>query len=103
MTDTPINLDTQRGMAAQRATELRRLLAEVEANEAHLRTRQNELEGQLIAAPALTWLEAATKVRYLLRILMASPAGLDSRHRKLVDAVLADFERLSKDPTHERL
>jgi hypothetical protein len=51
MTDTPISLDTQRGMAAQRATEIRRLLSDVEANEDRLRSRQAELEDQLLAAP----------------------------------------------------
>ena len=33
MTDRTIDLDHHRGMAAQKATELRRLLADVEANE----------------------------------------------------------------------
>jgi hypothetical protein len=33
MTDKTIDLDQHRGMAAQKATDLRRLLAEVEANE----------------------------------------------------------------------
>jgi hypothetical protein len=40
MTDQSINLDRRRGMAAQRLTEIRRLLAEVEANEQALRDRQ---------------------------------------------------------------
>jgi hypothetical protein len=40
-------------MAAQKATELRRLLADVEANEKALRLRQDELESQLLAAPGL--------------------------------------------------
>ena len=31
MTDKPVNLDKRRGMAAQKATDLRRLLSEVEA------------------------------------------------------------------------
>ena len=58
MTDFPINLDEHRGMAAQKATELRRLVAEVAANEQALRLRQDELETQLVAAPAANWLEA---------------------------------------------
>ena len=63
MTDRPITLDRHRGMAAQKATEIRRLLAEVEANEKSLRDRQGELETQLVAAPAATWPEAAEKAR----------------------------------------
>jgi hypothetical protein len=43
MTDKTIDLDHHRGMAAQKATDLRRLLADVEANERALRARQDEL------------------------------------------------------------
>ena len=40
MTEKPIDLDARRGMAAQKATDLRRLLSEVEANEKFLHERQ---------------------------------------------------------------
>ena len=40
MTERTIDLDQHRGMAAQKATDIRRLLAEVEANEKSLRLRQ---------------------------------------------------------------
>ena len=40
MTEHTIRLDRHRGMAAQKATEVRRLLAEVEANQKALRERQ---------------------------------------------------------------
>jgi hypothetical protein len=39
-------------MAAQKATDLRRLLADVEANEKALRVRRDELEAHLLAAPS---------------------------------------------------
>src|ERR1700751_3805108 len=68
MTDKTINLDQRRGMAAQRATELRRLLAEVQANDRDLRRRQDELESHLVADPATTWPEAAEKASYLLNL-----------------------------------
>jgi len=97
MTDEPVSLDSQRGMAAQRATEIRRMLAEVEANEVGLRARQSDLEAQLLAAPSLSWQEAAHKARYLLKILAASPAGLDPRRQKLIGAVLDDFDRLCRN------
>jgi hypothetical protein len=71
MTDKAIELDEHRGMAAQKATDLRRLLADVEANEAALRLRQDELESQLIAAPAANWEEAAGKARCLLNVFAA--------------------------------
>jgi hypothetical protein len=53
MTDKTINLDGRRGMEAQKATDLRRLLAEVEANERTLRLCQEELEAHLADAPAV--------------------------------------------------
>jgi hypothetical protein len=94
MTKTPIDLDRHRGMHAQKATHLRRLLAEVEANEGILRARQEELEAQLIAAPSEDWAEAAEKVRYVLRLYVATLAAEDTRGRLLVEAVLADLARL---------
>ena len=95
MTDKTIELDQHRGMSAQKATELRRLLADVEANEKALRLRQAELESHLLAAPAANWHEAAEKARYLLNLYAATLAAQDPRRQKLVAAVLADFARLS--------
>jgi hypothetical protein len=97
LTDRTIDLDRHRGMAAQKATELRRLLTNVEANEKELRLRQDELESHLIAAPAVTWHEAADKARYLLNCFAATPAAQDLRRQKLIAAVLADFERLADE------
>jgi hypothetical protein len=94
MTDKPIDLDRHRGMAAQKATDLRRLLAEVQANENTLRLRQDELEAHLIAAPAANWLEASEKARYLLNLFAATLAAQDPRRQKLIAAVLADLDRL---------
>jgi hypothetical protein len=99
MTDKPIELDQHRGMAAQKATDVRRLLAEVAANEQVLRATQDELEAQLIAAPASDWQEAADKARYLLSVLAATPSGQDPRRQTLIKAVLADFDRLSRADT----
>ena len=96
MTDRPIALDRHRGMAAQKATEIRRLLAEVEANEKALRQRQEELEAQLVSAPAATWPEAAEKARYLLGLFASTPIAQDPRRQKLIASVLEDFARLSQ-------
>lgn len=94
MTDKPIDLDQHRGLAAQKATGSRRLLAEVEANERLLRLRRDELESHLIAAPAANWQEAAEKARYVLGLYSATLGQGDTQRRSLVSAVLADFERL---------
>lgn len=96
MTDRTIELDAHRGMSAQKATEIRRLLAEVEANERTLRLRQEELETQLIAVPAATWSAAAEKARYLLGLFAATPAAQDPRRQKLIENVLDDFRRLAR-------
>jgi len=97
MTDKSIDLDQHRGMAAQKATKLRRLLADVEANENALRDRQEELESHLLAAPATNWPEAAEKARYLLNLFGATLSAQDPRRQKLIAAVLADFDRLSDE------
>ena len=95
MTDKPIDLDQHRGMSAQKATGLRRLLAEVESNERTLRLRQDELETQLLSAPAANWHDAAEKARYLLNLFAATLGAQDPRRQKLIAAVLADFKRIA--------
>jgi hypothetical protein len=97
MSDKTIDLDRHRGMAAQKATGLRRLLSEVEANEKALRLRQAELETHLVAAPAASWQEAAEKARYLLNLFSNTLTAQDPRRQKLIAAVLDDFERLARD------
>ena len=95
MTKQTIELDMRRGMAAQKATELRRLMSEVASNEELLRSRQKELEEQLLATPATTWADAADKARYLLSLYASSPAAQDPRRQMLIARVLEDFVRLS--------
>jgi hypothetical protein len=95
MTDKTIDLDRHRGMAAQKAPDLRRLLADVEADQSALRLRQDELEAHLLAAPAADWREAAEKARYRLNRFAATLTSQDPRGQKLIAAVLADFARLS--------
>ena len=95
MTDKTIDLDLHRGMAAQKATELRRLLTDVETDQNALRVRQEELEAHLLASPAANWHEAAEKARYLLNLFAAPLTSQDPRRQKLIVAVLADFKRLS--------
>jgi hypothetical protein len=95
MTDKPLDLDKQRGMKAQKATDLRRILLDVENNAKELRDRQAILENQLLSAPAASWPEAAAKARYVLNLYAADLAPADTHHRDLVAAILADFARLS--------
>ncbi|HWZ37382.1 MAG TPA: hypothetical protein VNY08_03675 [Bradyrhizobium sp.] len=97
MSDEPLDLDKHRGMAAQKATDIRRALAEVENNARDLRERQGVLEQELLSVPATSWPEAAAKARYILNLYAAGLAPADTHHRDLVASVLADFARLSSN------
>ena len=97
MNDNPIDLDSHRGMAAQKATDIRRVLADVEANAKILRDRQSAVEIQLLEVPATSWAEAAAKARYVLNLYASELAPADTHHRDLIAAVLADFARLSDE------
>jgi hypothetical protein len=95
MTDTPIDLDKHRGMAAQKATDIRRAIADVEANAKLLRDKQGVVEIEILSVPATSWPEAVAKARYVLNLYAAGLAPTDTHHRDLVAAVLADLTRLS--------
>ena len=97
MTDEPLDLDKRRGMAAQRATDLRRTLMEVENHARELRNRQAHLESELLSIPATSWPEAAAKARYILNLYAAGLSPEDTRHRDLVAAILDDFTRLAHE------
>jgi hypothetical protein len=93
--DQPLDLDKHRGMAAQKATGIRRALAEIENNARELRERQGVLEKELLSVPATSWPEAAAKARYVLNLYAAELAPGDAHHRDLVAAIFADFVRLT--------
>lgn len=96
MANEPIDLDGHRGMAAQRATEIRRRLQEVVADQAALRHRQEELETFLAAEPVANWADLAAKARYLIELFAATPDAQDQRRQALIKSVLDDFARLSQ-------
>jgi hypothetical protein len=93
--DKPVQLDEHRGMAAQKSTVVRRRNHEVEADQAALRSRQEEFERHAVAAPSTTWLEAAEKAQYLIQLFAATPEGHDPRRQELIARVLDDFAILS--------
>lgn len=95
MTEEPVDLDEHRGLAAQKATEMRRQrLHEFQSDQEALRKRQEELEKLLLAAPAQTWPEAAAKAQYLIRLFAATPDAQDPRRKQLIDHALDDLTRL---------
>ncbi len=61
MSDEPLDLDKHRGMAAQKATEIRRAMTDVEGRARELRERQSVLESRLMSVAATSWPEAAAK------------------------------------------
>jgi DNA-binding IclR family transcriptional regulator len=95
MTDPPVELDEHRGMAAQKSTELRRRLREVQADQIALRRRQEEFERYALAAPSTTWPEAAAKARYLIQLFAITPEARDPRRQELIAKVLDELARLS--------
>ncbi len=97
VSDKPLDLDKHRSMAAQKATDIRRILADVENCAKNLRERQRVLENELLSVPAVSWPEAATKARYVLNLYAAGLAPADTHHHDLVAAVLVDFARLSNE------
>jgi hypothetical protein len=94
MDQDPTQLDAHRGMAAQKATDERRERSDVAADQGARRERQEALEAQMLACPAGTWPELAEKVEFLLGLFAETGPGQDPRHRRLIEAVLADIARL---------
>ena len=92
MNDNPIDLDLHRGMAAQKSTEIRRRLQDVQADQAQVRARQEEFEKFLLAAPATTMAEVATKARYLLELYSRTQDASDPRRQKLIATVLEELK-----------
>lgn len=95
MNDKPVDLDKHRGMAAQKATEIRReRIHAFQADQEALRLRQEELEKLLLAAPAETWPEAAAKAQYLIQLYSATSDAQYSRRKQLIALALEDLSRL---------
>lgn len=96
--EPPADLDSYRGLSAQKATEQRRESAEVAAENTDRHLRQDRLEKALSAQPAETWLDLAEKAQYLIAMFARTAEGQDPRHQRLIAAALADIDRLSKTP-----
>ena len=69
-------------------------MQEFESDREALRRRQEELEVQLLASPAETWTEAASKAQYLIRLYAMTPEAQDARRKKLIERALGDLARL---------
>jgi hypothetical protein len=91
MTSLTIELDQHRDTVAQKRTEIRRLLANVEVDERVLRHRKEELETQLVA----TWALSSTEKTCYSAPLIAIQAAQDLRHQKQNADVFDDLWRSS--------
>ncbi len=95
MTTDVVELDEHRGMDAQKATESRRRLHEVQCDQAALKECQAEFERYLIVVPAMTWPEAAGRARYLIQLLADAADAQAARRQELIASILEDLARLS--------
>ena len=95
MTDDPVDLDTRRGMNAQKATvDRRQQLQRFQEDRIALRHRQEGLEQLLLADPAETWPEAAAKAQYLIQLYAATSEAQEPRRKQLIALALNDLDRL---------
>ena len=94
MDKDPTPLDTHRGMAAQKATEERRERADVAADQDALRHRRAVDETRMLEHPAADWDELAVRAAHLIALYAETPDGRDPLRRRLIEAVLADIDRL---------
>ncbi|MGE0854356.1 MAG: hypothetical protein AB7O44_32955 [Hyphomicrobiaceae bacterium] len=95
-TDLVIRLDDHRVKPAHQISRVHRLLVGLITSRLTMRQSRGELEAELMAAPALSWSEAADKARYLLQVFAATPMAQASYRQKLIASVLEDFARLSR-------
>lgn len=77
-------------MAAQKAPDIRRVVAEVEANAS---CEKNRGWSNFSSVAAETWPEVVAKARYVLNLYLAILSSSDTHHRDLVTTVLADLTR----------
>jgi len=91
-----VKLDDHRGLSAQRDTDARRHQSDVRADQAAVKQEQQSLEKHLFAGPAASWVEAAEKSAYLLRVFAATGEAQDPRYKQLIEDTIADLQRLAR-------
>jgi len=90
-------LDEHRGLRARRDTDRRRQRSDVRADQDAVRDSQASLEKHLFAGPATTWLQAAEKATYVLRLFAGTGEAQDPRYKQLIEDALDDLQRLAAD------
>ena len=101
MTDRTIELDSHRGMAAQKATELRRLLSEVAAGPGAAQGAPGRAgEGARRRSRLETWADAVEKARYLLSLFAATAEAEDPRRKTLIETPPGGFRAAARGDGH---
>jgi len=105
MADAPVNLDKHRGRAAlkkgYREINWHRLHA-LQADEAILRRRQEELKFRLLGATTSTWPDVVATAHYLVDLFAAKPRTRKLHRGEFTAHTLDDLARLG-DHTKEQL
>ena len=98
MVNEPVDLDERRDIQEQKSIEIRRRLEEFQDDMIIVKRHQSELENLLLATPAKTWSEAATKALYLLEQFAGTTEAQNSRHQELIAQTIIDLDRLRSRP-----
>lgn len=94
MNEIPIDLDKHRGMAAQKETDIRRRILEVQSDHAALKIRQREFEDLLESVPAQSQREAVIKAKYIIHLYAGTQEGSDPRLARLIARSFEELDRL---------
>jgi hypothetical protein len=95
VTDDPVDLNEHRGMADQKAIDVRlRRHHQLQADQAALQRRQEELNRPILAAPPEAWPEAAASARNHVQLSASGAAAQDPSPKELIAHVLDDLTRL---------
>lgn len=93
MNEIPIDLDKHRGMAAQKETDIRRRILEVQSDRAALKIRQRDFEDLLESVPAQSQREAVIKAKYIIHLYAGTQESPDPR---LAPVIARSFEELDR-------
>lgn len=102
MQKSAVDLNAHRGAASPQVSDVLRQLCSTDDEQRALKSRQEELESQLLELPSQTVAQAFDRARYLIGLLAQTSMGRDPRRRKLIANTLEDIRRLASGPANQR-
>jgi hypothetical protein len=103
MTGEPIDLDGRRPAAGLLEAEMRRRSANGSSPPGdEQQPSLGDVESELLAEPARTWIAVMEKWRFLLDRYSATPDADDERIQKLIRRAIGDLERMKKREERKR-